>query len=276
MHVGRFHAVLEVPCQWRWFRVVSERYCPNCNASDFDQSVDVVELVCNSCGSVLEKSELQSERNETAETETEANTGNDEVDWEELCSIKNSTQSNVAIGLKYVDEYCEILSLTTDARKLGAKIFTDAMLNDCTDGRPLSLTAASSLYLACRSSGEPRPLETICRETGHDRNAVSSVSREIQVALDLAQPIVEPHEYVPWLSGEIGLSSKAEAEVYHLLENLPEEQAVDGTNPAGTAGAGVYLIGFENTTQREVARAAGVTKETIRVRLNTLREVADV
>jgi transcription initiation factor TFIIIB Brf1 subunit/transcription initiation factor TFIIB len=61
----------------------------------------------------------------------------------------------------------------------------------------------------------------------------------------------------------------------NVIEAARTGDALNGKSPPGVAGAALYLASDSGVTQREVARTAGVTKETIRVRLNALREAAD-
>lgn len=55
-----------------------------------------------------------------------------------------------------------------------------------------------------------------------------------------------------------------------LIQEFPDA-GQRGVHPAGVAGAAIYLAADGGVTQRGIAEVAGVTKETIRVRVADFR-----
>jgi transcription initiation factor TFIIB len=88
---------------------------------------------------------------------------------------------------------------------------------------------------------------------------------------DVRQVVCSTEDYLPYLTQEVEMDSVPEAR--KILESAHDQGLVSGRSPLGFAGAALYVVNEKDLTQREIADAAGVTGETIRVRVKELREV---
>lgn len=81
------------------------------------------------------------------------------------------------------------------------------------------------------------------------------------------------------ISSQAGLSEKVKRRALTILEDANKMEITAGKDPMGLAAAALYLscvINKEDTTQKVIALAAGVTEVTIRNRCKGLRELLDI
>lgn len=247
--------------------------CPACGATELDESIEGVGPVCTQCGAVIQQvDEIGSNiDDETAHDQESDESPSDE--WDERHTVHNSTQKNIATALEQLEELADTLSVSTECREEAAELYAEVAQSGLTDGRPTEVTIAAVLHITCRNAGEPRPMMELAEATNREKSQIDLVSRAIQRELDLQQPVATPDEYVSHIRTRLGLCPDAERRAVECLQQFSGTQYANGKNPAGIAGAALYWIASDEVTQREVARAAGVTEETIRVRLDDLRVV---
>lgn len=250
--------------------MTDESYCPACGSKDHDDSILDESIVCEECGSVFDRDDrLKSKPHSTRDSQS-----NSDVTLDEVTRVTNGTQANVADGIDYLEDLSDRFELSSCSRTRAAEIFADVMKRNVSDGRPLKLMISGILFLSCRLEKEPRPVTDIAQATPYDSNQVVSAAKAIREEIDIEQPLVEPEEYLPWMSVSLDLDDSSITKASELLSN--DTQHDHGKNPVATAAASLYLVAESHLTQRDVALAAGVTTETIRVRLNNLRDQTDV
>lgn len=249
--------------------------CASCGSTDLDDSMEDFGPICTQCGAVVEE-QNNIPQNESRQTNPgQDGESSDPVSWGEKYTVHNSTQKSVASGLEFLEELAAELSLSDESRTRAADLFGDAATKGLTDGRPMELTVAAVLYIACRNSEEPRPLVEFADKTDHTKQRVDVIARQIQRDLNLNQPICTPDQYVPFLIERLDLEYQVEQKVQRVLEKIQGTKLVNGKNPVGVAGAALYQVASDEITQREAALVTGVTEETIRVRVKDLRVMLD-
>jgi transcription initiation factor TFIIIB Brf1 subunit/transcription initiation factor TFIIB len=103
---------------------------------------------------------------------------------------------------------------------------------------------------------------------------VKQMIRTFQEELDRGYIDLSPAAYVPYLCEDADLNDTTTQQASNLINGAKMEDLTPGGHPVGVAAAAVYLVAEEEVSQRGIAAVAGVTKETIRVRLNELREMS--
>lgn len=130
----------------------------------------------------------------------------------------------------------------------------------------------AALRLSSLEAGTPRPLDAIAAEFGTTRKVLqkkfSRITHETAIGdeLDETDLIVQPAEYVPYLSSKLKIDdSDVLATVREALETA---QTHGGTSPLSEVAAAFYAVVTQtdgiSATQREVAAAAGLTEVTVR------------
>ena len=196
------------------------------------------------------------------------------ISWDEWYRVTNSTEQRVATAIEVIELIAEQVSLSVQTRSRAAELYGEAALELETDGRPTEAVVAAIVHLSMREHGEPRPVSVLAEIVGRDESEITQLARSLQRELQLKVPIPDPIEYLPYLQTALDFPDEVVEDAERCLQSLEGEANLRGGNPIGVAGAVLYLASDGERSQREVAQAAGVTKETIRKRLNELRTLS--
>lgn len=85
---------------------------------------------------------------------------------------------------------------------------------------------------------------------------------------------LDPHSHINTITDTLHLSENVSNTAHTIINNAPVELTT-GKNPAGVAGGAVYLASVqcvEKQRQVDIAEAAGVSTQTIRLRFQALAE----
>ncbi len=241
--------------------------CPACGKDELTVLFDDTEEVCNSCGAVIREGMNTETPNCSGEQE------NSDIDWQDYYSITNSTEQNVAYALEILEELGTKLDLSLEEREHAVGIYSSAAIENFTDGRSTQLVVAAIVCISCRKAQSPRPCNYIA-----EKAAVCPVNLQKNVRLlnreVLNEPVwSEPVEFLSHLCNEVGVDMESKRRAATLLDVAEREIQFAGKHPSSVAASALYLAVDGSVTQRTLARAAGVTTETMRVRLTELRDV---
>jgi len=91
--------------------------------------------------------------------------------------------------------------------------------------------------------------------------------------LDVKMPVSDPARNVARIASAVGLSEKTRRRAIGILRMAEEKELSAGKDPVGLAASALYIASTlegEGKTQKEIAKAAGVTEVTIRNRYKGL------
>ncbi|WP_331234850.1 transcription initiation factor IIB family protein [Natronorarus salvus] len=251
--------------------MTSEPICPQCGSSDLDGEIELFDSLCETCGYVVH------DISKAVECETPAleNKGSDdeEIDqeWSEFVTVENGTQKQVADGLGFLEQIADEIGLSTSERERAAEIYAGALEERITVGRKKTQIIASCVFLATQELGKARPLKFIAGPDSISEDSVIDHVRLIRDGLEIDPVVPRPEDYLTYLGQFLPSDESTLEETEDLLIEVQGSTNISGTNPAAWAGAALYSVSSEGVTQREIAEACGVTKETIRVRLLEIR-----
>lgn len=251
--------------------------CPGCGETSFDESFDVVDQFCENCGAVVPDVEDVEELPSIPEYDSfdqDSGAGSMPDSWTDWYSVSNSTEQRVATAFEYLETIANSLDLSTETRIRGAELYSDASIELATDGRSSEATVAALLYLATRDNQEPRPVSTFSQVIERDDSEIKSLARSLQRELKLELPIPQPKGFLPYLAAELDYADEVRENARDVISEISEDEMITGKNPVSIAGAALYREGDQHS-QRDIAQAAGVTKETIRKRLNEIENHLD-
>lgn len=252
---------------------LNEHNCPSCDSLALEDSFDPIDAVCSCCGYAIQNLKAPNP-DPPPHIEPQPNTSKEEKgeSWPEVCTITNSTEQRVASAFETVENLADELELSTGCRKQAAEMLGSAYKNDRIDGRQSECVVGCILYLAARSTGEPRPQSMFAESLPIEEETLDRLSRKLREELDLECYYCPPEDYIPYLARELNCTEQAAERAHQLVETAHETDIIDGKNPAGLAGAALYASESHNLTQRCVADVAGVSRETIRIRIKEFRE----
>lgn len=245
--------------------------CPDCGGDVLPLEAEDETAICGACGQVLRESEQARAASRDEEPVSEDSDPSTTRDWSEQYAVTNSTEDQVATAFSILEAIGDDLELSREARANAAAVYSAAAKRTLTTGRPLEETVAAAVHLGAQHAGEPRPLAAVA-ETGQTQESnLCRVTKRLRRELDEQHAGSQPAEYLPYLCRTFDVPQSIADDARDLVEQATTTGTFGGCSPPGVAGAALYLAADGDLTQRAIARAAGVTTETIRVRLQDLR-----
>ena len=196
--------------------------------------------------------------------------------WDSRSRTKDSADRNLQHALGELLKMKEKLSLSDPIVEKAAYIYRKALEKKLVRGRSISALIAATLYAACRESGTPRTLNDVSGSINITRKNLAICYRMIIKELDLKMPVVDSVQCIARIASQIGLSEKTKRHAMKLLKKAEQSQIISGKDPMGMAASALYIASMEtgeNTTQKTIALAAGVTEVTIRNRCKNLKSL---
>lgn len=196
--------------------------------------------------------------------------------WDSRSQIHESQERNLRQAFSELSRMKDKLALSDAVVEKTAYVYRKALEKNLTRGRSIPGLIAAAMYLACRETGTPRTLNEVARQINIKRKDVSRCYRLLLKELDLKMPVLDPIKCMSRISSQAGLSEKVKRQALTILEDANRLEITAGKDPMGLAAAALYVscvINKEDTTQKVIAMAAGVTEVTIRNRCKGLREL---
>ena len=281
--------------------------CPECNSTNLIADHDRGELVCKSCGLVLEERMVdfgqewrefendQEKRRRTGApmtyTRYDRGLGTDigqrgdifQLDGKGMNKflrlrkwqyrISTAIERNLKLALAELKRVASFLKLPKAVEEEAAKIYTLAVQRGLVRGRSMESVVAGALYAACRRHEIPRTLDELSEASGIEKKEVGRTYRFITRELGIRILPSNPVDYIPRFASALKLSAGTQSKSVEILEMAEAADLTSGTGPTGIAAASLYVAALTNDekrTQREVADVAGVTEVTIRNRYKEL------
>lgn len=196
--------------------------------------------------------------------------------WNIRARMHSSAERNLSQAMYELTRLSDKLHIPKNVEENAALIYRKALDKGLIRGRSIKSIAAASLYAACRLTQTPRSLKDIVEASTRNRKEIARCYRLLQRNLEMNMPVDEPIKYVPKIASKARLDQKTQNLAIELLQKAKKMKAVVGKGPAGMAAAALYIaatMNGENITQRELAKAAGVTEVTVRNRYKGLDKI---
>ena len=289
--------------------MVTKKSCPECQGTKLSVDKKRGEIVCNSCGFVMDENmidqgqewrefsgEGQNERRSGAPssyakhdmgTGTEVGTSSevyklsvkDRRKYLRLRKWHNRSSTSLERNLKYaladLKRISSLLNIPPTIEEEAARIYRMAVEKGLVRGRSMECVVVGAIYIASRQFKLPRSLNEVCQLTNNNKRDVGKTYRFIARELGIKMAPSGAGEYIPKFANKLGFSAETQTQAQKILEIAQTSELTSGRGPTGLAAAALYvasLITGEKRTQREIADVVGVTEVTIRNRYKEMIE----
>ncbi len=259
----------------------AEKKCPECDSRDLVKDDYRAELVCNSCGLVLEADMIDQgpdwrdfnvyERYGNSRVGSPANPmipdkglsteipmatkdahgkslpTDARVKFYRMRMLHNQVRQSkrgersLGEGLRQVDRFASLMRLPPSIREEAAVVYRKAAQQGVVRGRSIAIIAAASLYVACRLHGYPRTLREIVDILKLDRKKLSRTYTILNRELKLRIPTTSPMDYLPRISEALELRPKTRSMASKIIRDLTQDPAFASMLPTGTVAGAVYI-----------------------------------
>jgi len=280
----------------------SERVCAECDSGRLVKSSDQGELVCDSCGLIVEGANIDrgpewrafnhSERQSKSRvgaptTQTMHDKGlTTQIDWknkdaygrslsaekrsrmrrlrkwQERVRTKDAGERNLQFALSEIDRMASALGVPRSVREVASVIYRRALADDLIRGRSIEGVATGCLYAACRKEGIPRSLQEVAEVSRVERKEIGRTYRYIAQELGLEMSPVDPREYVPRFCSALELSEEVQAKTREIIKVTTEQGLLSGKSPTGYAAAAIYAASLLCNEKKTQREVADVAQVT--------------
>jgi transcription initiation factor TFIIB len=293
----------------------TETTCPECGGRHLIQDHEQAELVCQSCGLVIDNEFIDcgpgwrafdadqgSKRAPTGAPMTltiHDNGLSTMIDWRNLDSysraissknraqfyrlrksqrrirISSTTERNLAFALSEMDRMASALGLPRNIRETAARVYRDALDKNLIRGRSIEGVSAAVIYAACRQCNLPRTLDEIAEVSRVSRKSIGWTYRFVSRELGLKLLPTSPLDYVPRFCSVLKLNGEVQTRAVEILRHAAKHELTNGRAPTGVAAASIYLASFMSAERRTQREVAEVSGVTEITIRNRYKELAE-
>ena len=255
--------------------------CPACGSKHLLKDYSRGELVCNSCGLVIDEDLIDHSPEwrafDSDQREKKARTGAPMTytihdkglstmigwknrdsygksiptrnraqlyrlrKWQTRTRISDNTERSLAQALSTLDRLSSSLGLPRTVRETAAMIYRKAARRKLARGRSIESITAAALYAACRQCHVPRTLDEISNVAHMSRKEIGRNYRYVSRKLDLKLLPTSPQDYVSRFCSELKLSADVKVKTLEILKKAANKELTSGRGPTGLAAAALYI-----------------------------------
>lgn len=276
--------------------------CPACGSVDIREHSDTAEIVCQSCGVVIQEDMVEESAEARAftaeEREKRKRTGSpltytkhdrgistqigyggnlSEVSphkrgqyhrirrWDRR--IAESRSRNLRFALSELQKLVDDLNLPKSVHEEAARLYDKAIEQETVKGRKIEKIVAALVLLVARNQRVPRTLREVADASGIEKRELGKNYRYVARELGLRIIPARPKDFIPRFGSKLDLSGETQARARNIIERAREEDLISGRSPEGVVAAAIYiasLVEDEKRSQKRIADTIGVTEVTIR------------
>lgn len=254
--------------------------CPECEAAALRRTADETELVCSSCGLVVEKSKAYTGANRgqgDVSADQQPHVGppltkrlHDKglattIDWRDKdahgttlspekrrqmdrlrdrhqrCRVNGSGERNLRFACGEIDRIASVVGLPGFVRETASATYRRAFAAGLVGGYATETVAATALYIASRVEDIPRTLTEIATAARATKRDIGRAYRRVSRELDINLEPIDPRRYLPRLCSALNCSERVRATAADIIETTAECGFLAGKVPMGCAAGAVYL-----------------------------------
>jgi len=289
--------------------------CPECDSVHIVRDYDRGELVCESCGLVLDEQFIDQGPEwrafDTEQGEKRARTGapmtytihdkglSTEIGWKNKDSygksiptrnraqlyrlrkwqrrirVSNATERNLAFALSELDRMASGMGLPRNVRETAAMIYRKAVNKNLIRGRSIEGVVAASLYAACRQCNVPRTLDEIAAASRVGRKEIGRTYRFMTRELQLKLMPTSPQDYISRFCSELKLSGEVQSKSIEIIKNANDKELTSGRGPTGVAAAAIYIASILCNERRTQREVADIAGVTEVTIRNRYKELTE-
>jgi len=199
--------------------------------------------------------------------------------WDRRSQMHESADRNLKQAFSELRRLSEKLSISEAVTERAAYIYRKALERNLVRGRSITAILAASLYAACRDREVPRTLKDVAAASNVKKKDLARSYRMLVNEMDLKMPVVDPAKCVTKIASRAKVSEKTQRRALQILLKAGQARISAGKDPMGLAASAIYVactLEGESISQREVAKASGVTEVTIRNRYKGLKSALGI
>ena len=161
--------------------------------------------------------------------------------WQRRIRVPNATERNLAFALSEISKIANALHMPKSILETASIVYRKAVKEHLIRGRSIQGVTAAALYIACRQCKVARTLEEISQISGIDKKEVARSYRFLIKELDYFIPPIKPGQYISKFSNQLSMQGIVEEIAQKTLTIARELKLTSGRGPTGIAAAASYI-----------------------------------
>ncbi len=264
--------------------------CPECGKNNLISDNSRGEIVCNSCGLVLNQRIIDSGPERRAFSSEEANkkvrvgapttltlhdkglstmigwrnkdafgkniTPKMKADvyrlrkWHVRTRTNKSIDRNLAYAMNELDRFSSQLNMSKELKESAAHIYRKMVLKNLIRGRSIEAMLIASIYAACRINCVPKTIDDFIEFASVDKKKIARCYRLILSELKISIKVSSPINFIPRFCAELNLSGSTQNRAAEILKLAKKFRITAGKAPTGLAGAALYVAAIQEGERR--------------------------
>ncbi len=195
--------------------------------------------------------------------------------WQRRTRISDCTERNLAVALSTLDRISSSLGVPRNVRETAAMIYRKAVRRKLIRGRSIEGVTAAVLYAACRQCNVPRTLDEVSAATQMKKKEIGRNYRNISRKLKLKILPTAPQDYISRFSSQLELGQTVQIKAIDILEEATKKELTSGRGPTGLAAAALYISSVISGERRTQREVAEVAGVTEVTIRNRYKEIAE-
>ncbi len=289
--------------------------CPECGSSHLIQDYDRGELICESCGLVIDEHYIdegpewrsfdmkqEEDRARAGPPMTEMmhdkglSTAISRPDkdsygkslsnkkksqmyrlrkWHRRMRVSGARERSVASALEEIGRLASNMGLPKNIRERAAELYRKAVDKNLIRGRSIDSVVTAALYAACRKAEVPRTLDEFAELTTLTRKEIGRTYRFLSRQLSLALEPTKPETFIQRFCNELELSGEVIKTAKNIIKKAEDEEIISGKGPTGLAGAAIYIASIKANERRTQREIAEVADVTEVTVRNRYKELVE-
>lgn len=194
--------------------------------------------------------------------------------WDYRIQVHDSKERNLKRAFSLLYTLKGKFNLSDAAIESAAYVYRKAVVKRLVSGRSIDAVLVAAVFIAARETSSSLSLRDVSKASNIRLKTIARIVRVLSSELEISIPADDMTRNVNKVGSIIGLSEKTKREAMDLMSTIKEKKYSAGKNPMCLAATTLYAACSrtgEYTSQKEVAKAAGVTEVTVRTRLRDLK-----
>ncbi|TAK20282.1 MAG: transcription initiation factor IIB [Nitrosarchaeum sp.] len=195
--------------------------------------------------------------------------------WDSRSQAKTSSEKNLRIALYEMVKLKEKLGLSDAVIDRASYLYRKAAKAQLVRGRTVKSIVGACVYAACRDMETTRTIIDISNHLQEKRKLIAKAYRILFQNLRLAVSVTDPVNCIIKFANNLQIPEITKREAIKIFDILKEKELTAGKNPNAVAATVIYMAGIKtniNLSQHEITQISGITSVTIRNRLQDYKK----
>ena len=194
--------------------------------------------------------------------------------WNARTRTNKSIDRNLAYAMNELDRLASQLNLSRDIKESAALIYRKMANKNLIRGRSIEAVLIASIYAACRMNRIPKTLDDFLEFCTVEKKKIARCYRLVMRELKINVHVSSPINFVSRFCADLNLSGRTQNFAAEILKLAKKHRITAGKAPTGLAGAALYIAAMKEGEHRTQKEISATAGVTEATIRNRYKELA--